>query len=446
MESAYVIRGAHIVNEQKVSYGDVLIRKGRIEKIQEGLSVAFSAQEISAEGLYLLPGMIDDQVHFREPGLTHKADIHSESRAAAAGGITSYMEMPNTVPPTLSHELLEEKYAKARAVSAVNFSFYLGTSPDNLEAIKSINPETICGLKIFMGSSTGNLLVDNPDYLEEVFRVSPVLITTHCEHEPTVRADMERLKALYPDADARIHAQARSAEACYRSSAFAVDLAQRTNARLHILHISTQKELALFEAGGDLRTKRITAEACLHHLWFTDLDYEKKGNYIKWNPSIKSESDRDALRKAVMENRIDILATDHAPHTVAEKEKPYWEAPSGGPLVQHALPAYLELVHQGIFSLEAVVQKTAHAPALCYGIRDRGFIREGCFADLTLVQLNNPWEVSKNNILYKCGWSPFEGQIFKSRILKTWVNGNMVWADGKHNESVRGERLLFDRN
>lgn len=445
MDGALIIREVQFVNEGKVGFSDLLIKNGRIEKIQEDISAPFRALEINASGKYLLPGMIDDQVHFREPGLTHKADIESESRAAAAGGITSFMEMPNTVPPALSLELLEEKYARAQTVSAVNYSFYLGTSPDNLEQIKRINPTQVCGLKIFMGSSTGNLLVDNPVYLEEVFKSAPCLIATHCEHEPTVRADMERLRKEFPIADARIHPQARSAEACYLSSSFAVDLAQKTGARLHILHISTERELALFEAGGDLSKKQITAEACIHHIWFSEEDYERLGNAIKWNPSVKRLADRNALREAIRMGKIDVLATDHAPHTLEEKEKTYWDAPSGGPLVQHALPALLELVCEGVFTLPEVVSKTAHAPALCFGVQDRGFIREGYKADLVLVDMNQEQKVSKENILYKCGWSPFEGQVFHSRIEKTWVNGNLVWSEGKINPAVRGERLSFSR-
>lgn len=444
MNSTIIIKDVQIVNEGQIISSDLLIKNGRIEKVQENISVPFRAEELVGNGKYLIPGMIDDQVHFREPGLTHKADIQSESRAAAAGGITTFLEMPNTIPPTLTLDLLEEKYARAKEVSAVNYSFYLGTSLDNLEEIKRMNPTQICGLKIFMGSSTGNLLVDNPQYLEEIFRSAPGLIATHCEHEPTVRADMERLRKEYPQANAYIHSQARSAEACYLSSSFAVDLAKRTDARLHILHISTERELSLFEAGGDLSKKLITAEACVHHLWFSDQDYERLGNKIKWNPSIKRAEDRSALRKAVESDIIDVLATDHAPHTLEEKEKPYWDAPSGGPLVQHALPALLELVQEGVFTLPKIVTKTAHAPALCFGIQERGFIREGYKADLVLVDMNQSERVSNENILYKCGWSPFEGQVFHSRIEKTWVNGNLVWSNGRIDESVRGERLSFN--
>jgi len=445
MDRSIIIREANLVNEGQIYVSDLLIRNGRIEKIQSGLSVSYRVEEISGAGRYLLPGMIDDQVHFREPGLTHKGDIATESRAAAAGGITSYMEMPNTIPPALTLELLEEKYARAQAVSAVNYSFFLGTGLDNLEHIKRMNPAHVCGLKIFMGSSTGNLLVDNPDYLEEVFRSAPSLIATHCEHEPTVRADLERLRLEYPDADARIHSIARSEAACYASSSFAVELAKRTGARLHILHISTEKELSLFQRGGDLTQKQITAEACIHHIWFSEEDYERKGNLIKWNPSIKKVSDRSSLQQAIRDGVIDVIATDHAPHTIEEKAKPYWDAPSGGPLVQHALPALLELVREGVFTLPEIVHKTAHAPALCFGVQERGFLREGYKADLVLVDLDKPFKVQKSNILYKCGWSPFEGQEFHSSIEKTWVNGELVWSDGRIQDLVRGERLTFSK-
>ncbi len=445
MDRSIIIREANLVNEGQIYVSDLLIRNGRIEKIQSGISVSYRVDEILGAGRYLLPGMIDDQVHFREPGLTHKGDIATESRAAAAGGITSYMEMPNTIPPALTIELLEEKYARAQAVSAVNYSFFLGTGLDNLEHIKRMNPEQICGLKIFMGSSTGNLLVDNADYLEEVFRSAPSLIATHCEHEPTVRADLERLRREYPDADARIHPIARSEAACYASSSFAVELAKRTGARLHILHISTEKELSLFQRGGDLTQKQITAEACVHHIWFSEEDYERKGNLIKWNPSIKKASDRSSLQQAIRDGVIDVIATDHAPHTMEEKAKPYWDAPSGGPLVQHALPALLELVREGVFTLPEIVHKTAHAPALCFGVQERGFLREGYKADLVLVNLDKPFTVHKSNILYKCAWSPFEGQEFHSSIEKTWVNGELVWSDGRIQDSVRGERLTFSK-
>lgn len=445
MERAQIIRNVQVVNEGKIFPTDVLIRHGRIDKIQEMLSVPYAATETDGAGAWLIPGMIDDQVHFREPGLTHKAEIFTESRAAAAGGITSYMEMPNTVPPALTHALLEEKYQRAAQVSAVNYSFYLGTGVNNLEEIKRIDPERICGLKIFMGSSTGDLLVEDPVYLEAVFKASPVLIATHCEHEPTMREAILRLRAELPGADARIHPMARTAEGCYISSSIAVGLARATGARLHILHISTAKELELFEAGHNPTRKQITAEACVHHLWFTDQDYERLGNFIKWNPAIKTEADRTTIREAVRSGKIDVIATDHAPHTLEEKSAAYWEAPSGGPLVQHALPALLELTRQGVFTLEEVVHKTSHAVAACYDIRDRGYIREGYAADLVLVNPNAATTVSKENVLYKCGWSPFEGETFRSRIEKTWVNGQLVWDGQGIVEGVRGERLLFER-
>jgi dihydroorotase len=440
-----LFKEATLFNEGQRIIADILVEGERIVKIESTIS-APGATEVLCSGLLLMPGMIDDQVHFREPGLTHKATIFSESRAAAAGGITSYMEMPNTIPATLSHDLLEEKYSIAAKNSWVNYSFYLGTSMDNLEAIKAINPQTICGLKIFMGSSTGNMLVDNPEYLEQVFRSSPVLIALHCESDPMIALNLEKFKSLYGDEiTAKMHPQIRNAEACFTSSSMAVHLANSTGARIHILHISTEKEFSLFSEEPLSRDKKITAEACVHHLWFTEADYTEKGNFIKWNPAIKSENDRNAIRAAVNSGKIDVLATDHAPHTLEEKSKPYLQASSGGPLVQHALPALLELVKQGVFSYETVVTKMAHAPATLFSIKDRGFIREGYFADLVLVAPDSSNLVTKDNVLYKCGWSPFEGTTFSHKVISTYVNGQKVFEEGNFTEPGLGKRLEFNR-
>jgi dihydroorotase len=440
-----LIKNARIVNEDRIVSGDILIKGERIERIGSDISHS-NARVIDAEGAFLLPGMIDDQVHFREPGLTHKGDLFTESRAAVAGGITSYMEMPNTVPNALTQSLLADKYALAAQKSAANYSFFMGTSNDNLEEVLKTDPKNVCGLKIFMGSSTGNMLVDNPSTLEKVFAQSPMLIATHCEDEATVKRDTDRLKAEYgSSATAALHPKARTEEACYLSSSMAVALAKKHGTRLHILHISTGKELGLFNNEEALRDKRITAEACVHHLWFCDTDYAEKGNLIKWNPAIKSAADRTAIRQAVIDNRIDVIATDHAPHTLQEKSAGYFEAPSGGPLVQHALPALFELCSQGVFTPELIARKTSHAVADCFRIVDRGFIREGYFADLTLVASDSPWTVDKSNILAKCGWSPFEGQRFSHRITHTWVNGRLVYENGKLNVTEPGSRMTFDR-
>jgi dihydroorotase len=439
------IRNARIVNEGRITETDVYIREGRIFSLSSNIRIA-ADRTIDAAGKYLLPGAIDDQVHFREPGLTHKAEIATESRAAVAGGITSFMEMPNTKPQTLTQSLLEAKYRRAAEVSTANYSFFMGASNDNLEEVLKTNPATVCGIKVFMGSSTGNMLVDDPSVLDNIFRNAPMLVATHCEKEPIIQANLSAFREKYGDEiPIRFHPLIRSREACLRSSTEAVNLARKYNTRLHILHISTADELALFQNDIPLEKKRITAEACVHHLWFSEGDYEKKGMFIKWNPAVKSLSDRDAIREAVRDGRIDVVATDHAPHTLEEKSGNYISAPSGGPLVQHALPAMLELVRQGVFTLEWVVQKMCHSPAICFQIKDRGFIREGFFADLVLVDMESPWTVSKENILYKCGWSPFEGQTFHSRILKTWVSGQLVYEDGKVDPDKRGMRLSFDR-
>lgn len=438
-----LIKSATLVNEGKIFESDVFIKNGRIEQI--GANLDFKAdREINAEGLHLLPGCIDDQVHFREPGLTHKANIFSESRAAVAGGITSFMEMPNTVPNTITQELLAEKYNIGSKTSLANYSFFMGATNNNLEEVLKTNSKNVCGIKIFMGSSTGNMLVDNEKTLESIFTSTPMLIATHCEDEETIRRNMEIFRERYGEKlTPEMHPQIRSAEACYKSSSFAVALAKKHNSRLHILHISTAMETELFDNSVPLSEKHITAEACIHHLWFSDEDYARKGNWIKWNPAVKSTSDRDAILKAVLSNKIDIIATDHAPHTIEEKNLPYLQAPSGGPLVQHALIAMLDFVNQGKISLEKVVEKMAHSPAICFKVEDRGFIREGYWADLVLVDLNKANTVSKDNILSKCQWSPFEGYTFGSSIISTIVSGHLAYDNGQFNELKMGERLLF---
>lgn len=444
--SQILIKNAQIVNEGRIVSGDVLIKDGFIEKIGGEISPLSAAQEINAEGLHLLPGVIDDQVHFREPGLTHKADIGTESRAAVAGGTTSFMEMPNTNPPAFTRELLEQKYRRAAEVSPANYSFFMGTSNDNLEEIKQVNPKEVCGVKIFMGSSTGNLLVDNPHTLEEVFRQSPTLIATHCEDEATILARTAEAKARWgEDVPFDQHPIIRDVEACYKSSALAIDLARKHNTRLHILHISTAEELALFQPGHNLADKRITSEVCVHHLWFDASQYADKGAQIKCNPAIKEARHKQALLQALKEGRLDIIATDHAPHTWEEKQGTYFKAPSGLPLVQHSLQMMLEFVHDGHLDLAFVSGKMSHAVADCFQIDRRGYIREGYWADLVLVDLNKPQTVAKNNLLYKCGWSPLEDYTFRSSIHTTIVSGQVAWAQGQVNEAVRGHRMAFDR-
>jgi dihydroorotase len=445
MSTTTILRNARIINEGTDAVADVLIKNGRIERIAPQISYDGRAEDIELNGNYLLPGCIDDQVHFREPGLTHKATIASEARAAVAGGITSFMEMPNTVPNALTQELLEDKYQIAARSSIANFSFFMGASNDNLEEVLKTNGSNVCGVKVFMGSSTGNMLVDNEDTLRGLFeRVPPMLIATHCEDEATVRANLAAAKEKYgADIPVEMHPIIRSEEACYRSSELAVRLAKKHDARLHVLHISTAKELALFDNTMPLTEKKITAEACIHHLWFSDADYAEKGNFIKWNPAVKTANDRDAIFQAVLDNRIDVIATDHAPHTIEEKSRSYLDAPSGGPLVQHALMAMLEKMEQGKISIEKIVEKMAHAPAELFRIKDRGYIREGYFADLVVVE-RHAYSVSKDNIIYQCGWSPFEGHIFPYRISKTFVNGNLVYSNGSLIEQSLGERLLFD--
>lgn len=444
MERPLIIRNVRMVNEGTISETDLLIRNGSIDKIASGISVAYAHDTYEGEGMLLLPGMIDDQVHFREPGLTHKANIYTESRAAAAGGITSFMEMPNTIPNTLTQKLLQDKYDIASKSALVNYSFFMGVSNDNYDEVMRTDSEWVCGIKVFMGSSTGNMLVDDQLVLERLFTNAPTLIATHCEFEPEVKSTTERLKLEYGDsAKADIHPLVRNRQACYMSSSYAVELAKKTNARLHVLHISTAEELSLFDHLTQLTHKRITAEACIHHLWFSDEDYAQKGNYIKWNPSVKTIADREAIRKAVQSGGIDVIATDHAPHTREEKSKHYWDAPAGGPLVQHALPALLDLVHQGVFDIHTIVRKTSHSVADCFRIRDRGYLREGYKADFVVVDLNKAVTVTEDSILYKCGWSPFMGHRFSSSIIGTWVNGVRVWNQGKIQESNASERLSF---
>jgi len=443
--SSILIKAATVVNEGKQSISDVFIKDGRIEKIGSSLNIS-AEKEINAEGKYLLPGCIDDQVHFREPGLTHKAEIFTESRAAVAGGITSYMEMPNTVPNTVTQELLEDKYKIASQRSLANYSFFMGATNDNIDEVLKTDPKNVCGIKVFMGSSTGNMLVDNGTVLEKIFSSAPILVATHCEDEETIRNNMAAFKEKYGDnITPEMHPLIRNAEACYKSSSFAVELAKKHNTRLHILHISTEKELSLFDNTVPLAEKRITAEACVHHLWFSDKDYAEKGNWIKWNPAVKAESDRDAILKAVLDGRIDVIATDHAPHTIEEKLKPYLQAPSGGPLVQHSLLAMLEFYHKGKITLEAIVEKMAHNPAICFNIEKRGYIREGYWADIVLADLNNKTEVKRETDLSKCGWSPFDGYTFNSSISHTIVSGNLVYENGEFNEISSGKRLSFER-
>lgn len=442
--STILIKSATIVNEGQQAVSDVFIKDSFIERIDSSIS-STAEREINGEGLHLLPGCIDDQVHFREPGLTHKADIFTESRAAVAGGITSFMEMPNTVPNTLTQDLLEEKYQIASRSSLANYSFYMGAGNDNLEEVLRTDPKTVCGIKVFMGSSTGNMLVDNEATLESIFAKAPMLIATHCEDEGIIQHNLMQYKHQYGEKiTPEMHPLIRSSEACYTSSAIAVELARRFNSRLHILHISTAEETELFNNRIPLEDKRITAEACIHHLWFSDKDYRDKGNWIKWNPAVKAASDRETLLQALLNDHIDVIATDHAPHTIEEKMKPYLQAPSGGPLVQDALKAMLELHHQGKITLEKIVEKMAHNPAICFQVEKRGFIREGYWADLVLINLNKPQEVSRQQVLSKCGWSPFEGTTFRSSIESTIVSGNLAFHQGQLLQG-QGQRLTFTR-
>ena len=440
-----LIKNATIVNEGKIYTSDVLIEDERIQQISKKIELD-SDKEIDASGKYLLPGVIDDQVHFREPGLTHKANIYSESKAAVAGGITSFMEMPNTNPQSLTQALLEEKFQIAEKTSLANFTFFMGVSNNNLEEVLKTNPKTVGALKIFMGSSTGDMLVDDKKVLEEIFEKSPMLIAVHCEDEDTIQHNTRLAIEKYgEDIPISEHPNIRSAEACYKSSSIAVELAKKHNTRLHVFHLSTEKELELFDNTIPLSEKRITAEVCIHHLWFNEENYKEKGTHIKWNPAVKRESDRSALFEALLNDKLDVVATDHAPHTNEEKSNNYLKAPSGGPLVQHALVAMLEFYKNGKISLEKIVEKMCHNPAILFQVVERGYIKEGYYADLVLVDLDQTWEVNKDNILYKCNWSPFEGYTFTTKVSHTFVNGNLAYENGVFNESVKGKRLEFNR-
>lgn len=448
MNRPYHIINARIINEGDIFRGELIIKNNRIDKIIKGQSgkVEDAAEVIDVNGKYLLPGVIDDQVHFRDPGLTHKADLYSESKAAVAGGITSYMDMPNTIPPVLTQDLLEEKYRLAAQKSLANYSFYMGASNDNIDEIIKTDPLNVCGVKVFMGASTGNMLVDDPDALNDIFSRSNLLVAVHCEDEDTIRQNLLLAMEKYDeDVPIEMHPVIRSEEACYKSSSLAVKLAQRYNTRLHILHLSTARELDLFDNKISLDKKRITAEVCVHHLWFSDEDYKKKGTRIKWNPAIKTLKDKEGLIEGLLNGKIDVIATDHAPHTADEKQNRYFKAPSGGPLVQHSLIAMFELALDGKISVEQVVEKMCHNPAICFQVDKRGFLREGYWADLTVVDADAAWVVDKSNILYKCGWSPFDGETFRTKITHTFVNGNLVYFDGKFDESNRGQRLKFNR-
>ena len=442
-----LIKNATIINENQIFESDLLIENDVISKIEKNISEEDVDQIIDASGKHLLPGIIDDQVHFREPGLTWKGDIETESKAAVAGGVTSFMEQPNTVPNAVTQELLEEKYSIAAEKSFANYSFMMGGTNDNLEEVLKTNPRNVAGIKLFLGSSTGNMLVDDPETLEKIFSSTKMLIAVHCEDEATIRKNTELAKEKYgDDIPVDLHHVIRSEEACFISSSKAVELAEKTGARLHIFHISTAKETELFRNDIPLKDKKITAEVCVHHLTFTNDDYEFKGNFIQWNPAVKTQKDKDGLWEAVLDNRIDVIATDHAPHTLAEKSQKYLQAPSGGPLVQHSLNVMLESFRNNKISLEKIVEKMCHNPAILFQIEKRGFIKEGYKADLVLVDLNESYTVSKANILYKCGWSPLEGTVFHSKITHTFVNGFLAFENGNFSTEKRGERLLFDRN
>ena len=443
---SFLIKNATIINENKTFKADVFIKNEIIQEISSEIKVDDNTEIINAEGKYLIPGFIDDQVHFREPGLTHKANIATESRAAVAGGITTFIEMPNTVPQATTQELLEDKFTIAAKDSYANYSFMFGGTNDNLEELLKTDPKKVAGIKLFLGSSTGNMLVDNEAVLEKIFSSTKMIISVHCEDEATIRKNTQDYKDKYgDDIPVKYHPIIRSEEACYLSSSKAIELAKKTGARLHIFHLSTEKETHLFRNDIPLEEKQITAEVCIHHLWFSDKDYAEKGTHIKWNPAVKSEKDRQGLWKALLDDRIDVLATDHAPHTLEEKDNVYTKAPSGGPLVQHAVTAILEKVKEGVISLEKAVEKMSHNPAKLFQIEKRGFIKEGYFADLVLIDPNKPQTVAKDNILYKCGWSPFEGTTFSSTITHTFVNGNLIYNKGVFNDNIKGKRLTFNR-
>ncbi|HCE58316.1 MAG TPA: dihydroorotase [Prolixibacteraceae bacterium] len=443
-----LIKDALIINEGLKFTGSVLIDGERISKIfPHAVPFNFDFSGVSvveAAGKYLVPGVIDDQVHFREPGLTYKGEIATESRAAAAGGVTTFMEMPNTNPQTVTQDELQKKYERAAEVSAVNFSFYMGATNDNLAEVMKTDPSKVCGIKVFMGSSTGNMLVDNENTLSEIFKHAPTLVATHCEDEKTIQQNLEAARVKYGElVPMSQHGNIRSDEACYLSSSKAIELASKFDTRLHVLHLSTAKEMSLFSTGKPAN-KKITAEVCVHHLWFDDRDYEKMGTRIKWNPAIKTVKDKEALWEALLTDKIDVIATDHAPHTIEEKNNTYFKAPSGGPLVQHSLVAMLEMSRKGFISIEKVIQKMCHAPADLFRINERGYIREGYYADLVLIDPKQNWVVSPENILYKCGWSPFEGVEFSHKVVTTYINGVPVFSDNKINESVKGTRIKFN--
>lgn len=439
-----LIKNATIVNEGKTYKASVLINNDIIEQIITDNTLPQCDQTINAEGLILLPGVIDDQVHFREPGLIHKADIYTESKAAVAGGITSFMEMPNTNPQTVTIDLLEQKFEKAAEVSLANFSFYIGATNNNIDEVLKADPTKVCGIKCFMGSSTGNMLVEG-EGLITLFKNAHMLVATHCEEEAIIKANTEKYFQKYGEnVPIECHPKIRSAKACFQSTSKAVELANKYNTRLHVLHLSTAIELDLFTKG-NINNKRITNEVCVHHLWFDDNDYANKGTLIKWNPAVKTEHDKHALQKALQTELIDVVATDHAPHTIDEKNNSYFKAPSGGPLVQHSLVAMLEMVKNGIFSYELVVEKMCHHPAIIFNIKNRGYIRKGYKADLVLISANDAWTVNQSNILYKCGWSPFEDQSFSHKVVSTFVNGKQVYSNGEFNETQKGERLFFER-
>ena len=442
-----LIKNALLINEGKSFKSDLLIEGEFISKIDSSINIDEAEVEvIDANGSYLLPGAIDDQVHFREPGLTHKANIGTESRAAVAGGITSFIEMPNTVPQATTQELLEDKFKTASESSYANYSFMFGGTNDNLEELLKTNPRDVAGIKLFLGSSTGNMLVDDEKVLEKIFSSTDMIISVHCEDEATIKKNFkEQFDKYGDDIPIKLHPKIRSEEACYLSSSKAIALAKKTGARLHIFHLSTAKETELFRNDIPLEEKKITAEVCVHHLWFEENDYDTKGTFIKWNPAVKTANDREGLWRALLDDRIDVIATDHAPHTIEEKENPYTKAPSGGPLVQHAMVALLNKVKEGVISIEKLVQKMCHNPAILFQVEKRGYLREGYYADLVLVNPNDAWTVDKSNVLYKCGWSPFEGTIFNSKITHTFVNGNLIYNNGQFNDTIKGKRLLFNR-
>lgn len=448
MQKKYFIQGATLINEGQRFIANVKVENGLISEITENPDaiVPEGFEIISGQGKWLLPGIIDDQVHFRDPGLTHKADLYTESRAAVAGGVTSFMEMPNTVPNTLTQELLEEKYKMASEKSLANYSFYMGASNDNLSEIVKTDPRNVCGIKVFMGASTGNMLVDKAETLEGIFRDAPTLVAVHCEDEAIIRINSEAMRKKYgEDIPVEMHPHIRNHESCLKSSTFAIQLAKKYNTRLHVLHLSTADELELLSNAPATSEKRITAEVCVHHLWFDDTHYAKLGSRIKWNPAVKTAKDREALLKGLLDGKLDVIATDHAPHTLEEKSRTYFSCPSGGPLVQHSLVTMLEMCHQGKLTPEMVVEKMCHAPARIFSIDRRGYIRQGYHADLVLVDPDSAWNVTTENILYKCGWSPLEGAMFHSKITHTFVGGHLAWANGSFDNSQNGSRLIFNR-